>query len=156
MYPPHVNTTVSLTGRELARALNFPKKSVSGVPVIECASFGREVHKYEDDSQKGNTIAFGHAYHMHRDEAEYIQLDINSLASHTFITGSTGTGKSNTVYQLIDKVRDKDIHFMVIEPAKGEYKEWHGKDCHVFGTNSDETELLYVNPFSFPEKIHVL
>ena len=156
MYPPHVSTTVSLTGRELARALNFPQKSISGMPVIECAAFGREVHKYEIGKENGETIEFGHAYHMHHDEPENIKLDLNSLTSHTFITGSTGTGKSNTVYQLIDKVKGKDIHFLVIEPAKGEYKEWFGGNCHVLGTNANETELLYINPFSFPEKIHVL
>lgn len=156
MYPPHINATVSLTGRELARSLNFPKKSVSGMPVIECVAFGREVHKYEIDNSEEDVISFGHVYHMHHDENEDVMLDINSLTSHTFITGSTGTGKSNTVYQLIDKIRDKGIHFMVIEPAKGEYKEWLGANCHVYGTNSQETDLLYINPFSFPEKIHIL
>lgn len=156
MYPPHVSTTVSLTGRELARSLNFPKKSISGMPIIECAAFGREVHKYEIDDKNEETIEVGQAYHMHHDETESIKLDINSLTSHTFITGSTGTGKSNTVYQLIEKVRNKNIHFLVIEPAKGEYKEWIGENCHVFGTNPDETELLYINPFSFPNNIHIL
>lgn len=157
MYPPHVSTTVSLTGRELARSLNFPKKSVSGMPVIECAAFGREVHKYEIETETENAIDFGHVYHMHHEEKNIlVKMDVNSLTSHTFITGSTGTGKSNTVYQLISKVRDKGIPFMVIEPAKGEYKDWFGADTHVFGTNSNETELLYINPFSFPEGIHVL
>lgn len=156
MYPPHINATVSLTGRELARSLNLPKKSVSGMPVIECAAFGREVHKYETDDSVGDTIGFGHVYHMHHDENEDVMLDINSLTSHTFITGSTGTGKSNTVYQLVDKIQNKNVRFMVIEPAKGEYKEWLGADCHVYGTNPNETDLLYINPFSFPEKIHIL
>ena len=85
-----------------------------------------------------------------------VSLNLKSLTSHTFITGSTGTGKSNTVYQLIDKVRSQGIPFMVIEPAKGEYKECLGENCNVFGTNATETELLYINPFSFPEKIHIL
>lgn len=156
MYPPHINAAVSLTGRELARALNFPKKSISGMPVIECAAFGREVHKYETEDNKGDSIRFGHVYHMHHDEKKDVLLDLNSLTSHVFITGSTGTGKSNTVYQMIDKVKNKGIHFMVIEPAKGEYKECFGENCNVYGTNSEETDLLFINPFSFPEKIHIL
>jgi hypothetical protein len=93
---------------------------------------------------------------MHHDEKEEVKLDINSLTSHTFITGSTGTGKSNTVYQLIHKIKNRGIHFMVIEPAKGEYKECLGADCSVYGTNPNETDLLYINPFSFPDGIHVL
>ncbi|HAY04564.1 MAG TPA: ATP-binding protein [Lachnospiraceae bacterium] len=157
MYPPHVNTTVGLTGRELARALNFPKKSISGVPVIECAAFGREVHKFEGFDSNSKEINVGHVYHMHHQETEDVKLDINSLTSHTFITGSTGTGKSNTVYQLLSKIKDEKIPYLVIEPAKGEYKEWFGSDdCRVFGINGNETELLYINPFSFPKNIHVL
>lgn len=157
MYPPHVSTTVSLTGRELARSLNFPKKSVSGMPVIECAAFGREVHKYEAVRNGQRDVDFGHVFHMHHEDKNVpVKLDLDSLTSHTFITGSTGTGKSNTVYQLISKAKSKDIPFLVIEPAKGEYKEWFGADANVYGTNSNETELLYINPFSFPDGIHVL
>lgn len=156
MYPPHIDATVSLTGRELARSLNFPKKSVSGMPVIECAAFGREVNKFEVDDSESREISFGNPYHMHHDEKGDVMLDIDSLSSHTFITGSTGTGKSNTVYQLLSKVRDQNISFLVIEPAKGEYKDYFGKACNVYGTNASETELLYINPFSFPKKIHVL
>ncbi len=38
-------------------------------------------------------------------------LSLPSLASHTFITGSTGTGKSNTVYQLLAQAREKELNF---------------------------------------------
>lgn len=47
---------------------------------------------------------------------------------------------------------------MVVEPAKGEYKNVFGNrsDVHVYGTNPKITELLRINPFRFPEGIHVL
>lgn len=160
MYPPHVNTTVSLTGRELARALNFPKKSVSGMPVIECVSFGREVHKYKNEDCKENTISIGHAYHMRHDESSEINLDVDSLAAHTFITGSTGSGKSNAIYQILNSLSEKKINFMVVEPAKGEYRKVFGnrEDVSVYGTNNkiEGIELLRINPFSFPKNVHVL
>lgn len=51
------------------------------------------------------------------------------MTAHTFITGSTGAGKSTTIYKLLDELAmvdvgdsDKTVKFMVIEPAKGEYK----------------------------------
>ena len=160
MYPPHVNTTVSLTGRELARALNFPKKSVSGMPVIECVSFGREVHKYKNEDCKENTISIGHTYHMRHDESALINLDVDSLAAHTFITGSTGSGKSNTIYQILKLLSEKKINFMVVEPAKGEYRKVFGnrEDVSVYGTNNkiEGIDLLRINPFSFPKNVHVL
>lgn len=158
MYPPHIDATVSLTGRELSRSMNLPKRSVKGLPVIECASFGREVHKYELDEQDEKHIELGKTYHMHQEEDETVLLDVDSLASHTFITGSTGSGKSNTVYQIITKALDKDVKFMAIEPTKGEYKDvFSGNEkVHMYGTNPKKMPLLKLNPFSFPDDIHVL
>ena len=45
--------------------------------------------------------------------------------------------------------------FLVIEPAKGEYKKIF-KDVKCYGTNPLMGELLRINPFSFPAGIHVL
>lgn len=158
MYPPHVNTTVSLTGKELAYSLNLPKKSVSGLPVLESVSFGREVQRFTPLQSNDNTIKIGKVYHMRREEKTAVRLDINSLCSHTFITGSTGAGKSNMIYQMLYKLMDEDKQFLVIEPAKGEYKNVLGgmDGVSVYGTNPMLTELLRINPFSFPRSISVL
>lgn len=85
-------------------------------------------------------------------------LDLQQLAGHIFVTGSTGSGKSNTIYQLLNELNRNDIKFMVIEPAKGEYKNvfGHRDDVKVFGTNPKKTKLLRINPFKFPEDVHVL
>src|SRR5690606_32619789 len=63
----------------------------------------------------------------------------------------------NVTYNLIDKLCDENINFLVIEPAKGEYKEEFGgrKNVAVYGTNPKYTELLKINPFAFPENIHL-
>ena len=77
---------------------------------------------------------------------------------HTFITGATGSGKSNAVYTLLKRLDEEDISFLVVEPAKGEYKHIFGnrKDVSVYGTNPKKNKMLRINPFSFPEDIHVL
>ena len=41
VYPPIVTATTSLSGKELAYSLNFPQKSIAGLPVLECVEFGR-------------------------------------------------------------------------------------------------------------------
>ena len=48
--------------------------------------------------------------------------------------------------------------FLVIEPAKGEYKHIFGMQdgVAVYGTNPALTPLLRVNPFKFPKGIHIL
>ncbi len=158
VYPSIVTATTSLSGKELAYSLNFPQKSVAGLPVIECAEFGRNVVTYDLLSEKSDKLELGNIFHMNHIEENRVELAKKSLASHTFITGSTGSGKSNTVYQLLEKARKKGIKFLVVEPAKGEYKHVFGtyKDVYVFGTNPALTPILRINPFSFPEGVHVL
>ena len=77
---------------------------------------------------------------------------------HTFITGSTGSGKSNTVYQILSELRQDKKKFLVIEPAKGEYKDVFGNynDVNVFSTNPNLASLVHINPFVFPNSVHVL
>lgn len=47
---------------------------------------------------------------------------------------------------------------LIIEPAKGEYKNVFGNspDVRVLGTNPQFTDLLRINPFKFPKGIHIL
>lgn len=156
-YPSTVTATTTLTGKELARSLNFPRKAVAGLPVFECASFGRNVATFEEPETAG-AIELGHVFHMHREEPTPVSLDLDSLAGHTFVTGSTGSGKSNAVYRILERASGHDVGFLVIEPAKGEYKDAFGNDpdVAVFGTNPAYTPLLRLDPFSFPEGVHVL
>lgn len=160
MYPPHVNATVALTGRELSYALNLPKKSVSGLPVLECVPFGREIQRFSEKKENEESVYVGKVYHMRKVEKHIpVKLDLQSLCSHTFVTGSTGTGKSNFIYNILHEIRTEyQTKFLVIEPAKGEYKNVFGgyKNVTVYGTNPLYTELLQINPFSFPPYISVL
>lgn len=154
-----------VSGKELAVQMGLPCKSVPGVSVVETASFGRNIpeclngHRYID---------LGNLYHMGREENGIngkipVKLDLDSLTMHTFITGSTGAGKSNAIYTLIEKILDSNhknsnfppVTFMVIEPAKGEYKNKFGyyPGVKVYGTNRNKTQLLKINPFSFPDDI---
>lgn len=157
VYPATVDATAALSGKELAYSLNFPKRSVPGLPVIECASFGRNVSTF-DGTQPQQGLCIGKVFHMHREEHVKTFLSKNSLASHAFVTGSTGAGKTNTVCRILDQALDQQINFLVIEPAKGEYKDVYGgrEDVNVFGTNPEFTPLLRIDPFSFPLGIHVL
>lgn len=158
-----------VSGRELAVQLGFPGKSIPGVSVIETAAFGRNIEA--DRSKNHRLIELGNLYHMGREEEGAngkipVKLDMDSLTMHTFITGSTGKGKSNAVYSILERIMDKSaygssadsVSFLVIEPTKGEYKDkfGHYKNVSVYGTNKKKTDLLRINPFSFPEDVHVL
>lgn len=151
-------TPVSIvSGNELAVQLGLPKKSVPGVAVTECAAFGRNLYMLSGNKDN-KTIDIGNIYHMHADEDTKVKLKVRDLSMHTFITGATGSGKSNAVYTLLKRLDEEDVSFLVVEPAKGEYKHVFGnrKDVSVYGTNPKKNKMLRINPFSFPEDIHVL
>lgn len=152
-----VTPSAMVSGSELAIHMGLPRKSVCGLPVIEHADFGKEVVRYDQESfQLG--INLGKVFNMGRSCLNNVRLDKSSLSMHTFVTGSTGSGKSNTTYELIRQANNLGIKFMVIEPAKGEYKNvfGHRTDVQVYGTNPESAELLKINPFKFASKIHIL
>ena len=153
-----VTGTSYMSGNELAISMGLPRNSVVGLPVIEYASFGKESIRINNGLDDKSLFKIGCINSMGEDlKGVEVRLDNNSLSQHTFITGSTGTGKSNTVYKIIEEIERKNIKFMVIEPAKGEYKDVFGDrtDVSVYGTNPKYSDLLRINPFSFPEQIHV-
>lgn len=149
-----------VSGKELAIQVGLPKKSVNGLTVIETTAFGRNIDLKD---MSGSYLELGKFYHMgQEDESNKVKLDIDSLCSHTFITGSTGAGKSNTIYNILSKLSSSPYNkkFLVIESAKGEYKHAFAKHpsikTSVYGTNPKKTQLLRLNPFKFPEDIHIL
>ena len=146
-----------VSGNELAIHMGLPRRSVCGLPVVEHADFGKEVVSY-NQKEEGAELLLGKIFNMGSVCKNTVRLNRNSLAMHTFVTGSTGSGKSNTVYEILSQLDAGGVNFMVVEPAKGEYKNVFGNrsDVHVYGTNPKITELLRINPFRFPEGIHVL
>lgn len=164
-------------GNELALQIGLPKKSVNGIMVIPMAAFGRNI----PDTEWEDSLYLGSLHHMGQDENHMMQetgtagngaaghavsIPIKELCKHTFITGATGAGKSTAIYSMLDQLARhaasgnslEKIKFMVIEPAKGEYKERFGsyENVRVFGTNSKKTPLIRLDPFSFPDDVHVL
>lgn len=146
-----------ISGNEMPYIMGLPQHSVPGVTVLSMAEFGRNV-RFSSGAPRGKKVEFGHIYHMGEKEAARVRLDLESFRSHCFITGSTGSGKSNTTYRILDEMLEHKIPFLVVEPAKGEYKRYYGRvpGIHVYCTNPKLYSMLRINPFSFNSGIHVL
>ena len=149
--------TSLLSSKEVAIMIGLPRKSVPGLPVVEHISLAKEVVRLDGDRKSEEKLVLGSIFDQGIvRNGNKVTLDIKSLTQHTFVTGSTGCGKSNTIYYLIDQLRKDDkVKFMVIEPAKGEYKDVFGTE-HIYGTNPLKSPLLKINPFRFPDGVHVL
>ena len=157
------DATTWISGKELGIHLGLPRATVPGLPVIKHAEFGKEVNTYQlveskHVSKPEETMVLGKIFDLGQVTNKPVELDNKSLNMHTFITGSTGSGKSNTVYQMLSELHHDNIPFLVIEPAKGEYKDVFGNwdDVNVYSTNPMVAELININPFMFPNSIHVL
>lgn len=162
-----ITPSTMLSTKELSVQCGVPYKSIPGVYVREMAGFGRNIYDTDITEEK---FRIGQIYHMGKVyEGQVVNLQLNKMREHMFITGSTGSGKSNTTYQIIARLNGlentgkivgkplkKKIPTLIIEPAKGEYKQVFGDTFNVFGTNPNYTELLRINPFKFEKNIHVL
>ena len=149
-----VTAAMLISSQELSLKIGLPKRSFPGVQVVQHAEF-------DCNPPESGNLRLGDLYRMGKvNEGISVKLSNESLTAHTFIAGSTGAGKSNAVYHMLNELTKNDeVHFLVVEPAKGEYKDAFGgrEDVTVYGTNPQKTELLRINPFSFPVgEIHVL
>lgn len=157
------DATTTITGKELGIHMELPRATVSGLPVIQHAEFGKEVTAYHlfsrnSVSRPQDRMTLGKVFDLGQITNKIVELDNKSLNMHTFITGSTGSGKSNTVYQILSELHQDRVPFLVVEPAKGEYKDVFGNwpDVNVYSTNPRIAELININPFRFPKSVHVL
>ncbi len=158
-----IDASTSVSGKELGLHLGLPRATVPGMPVVEHAEFGKEVTTYQlIPASKAvapeDRITIGRIFDLGQVTNKIVELNNQSLNMHTFVTGSTGSGKSNAVYQMLAELRQDKIPFLVVEPAKGEYKDAFGSlpDVNVFSTNPSVARLINLNPFMFPSSIHVL
>lgn len=148
-----------ISGKELPLLMGLPQKSVTGLTVSHIAEFGRNVFvQNKKTHRETKKIPLGQIYHMGKEEKTSVELDMNSFTSHCFITGSTGSGKSNTTYGLLEQFYKNEVPFLIVEPAKGEYKTAFGNipGINIFTTNPMLGQMLKLNPFRFHEEIHIL
>jgi DNA helicase HerA-like ATPase len=90
---------------------------------------------------------------LHRDLGP-VTIPARSLNRHVFVTGTPGSGKTNTCMQILLESYDRlHVPFLVLEPAKSEYrrllqtKELKGK-LGVYGFGGGVTLPLRLNPLA--------
>jgi len=151
-----------VSGSDLPYFLRLPKKSVPDLSVDSMASFERSVVLVGSRNPAPKPIRFGRIYHMGLEEST-VSLDLADFTKHCFICGSTGSGKSKTTELLLKRCIEQTcdeghVTFLVVEPAKGEYKKTFKNvpGVNIFSTHPLCETLLHVNPFRFEEGVHVL
>ena len=67
-------------------------------------------------------IGVGEILDRSRRPAGPLVLPLDSLNRHVFVSGATGSGKSQTVRTLLEAATGAGIPWLVVEPAKAEYR----------------------------------
>jgi uncharacterized protein len=67
-------------------------------------------------------VPLGTVLDQYRLPAGTLAVPLASLNRHVFVGGATGAGKSQTVRHLLESAAEARIPWLVIEPAKAEYK----------------------------------
>lgn len=147
-----------VTSRELSIHMSLPQTSVPGLLVREQATFGRNVQRKDSNNMNLRpSLILGKIYHLDKKEALDVGLNLDDLVKHTFVTGSTGSGKSNAIYKILNSL-PTEINYLVIEPAKGEYRHFlnhSNREIETFTCERKGQSLLRLNPFKFPKEIDI-
>ncbi len=111
--------TTPMNTEELSYLINLPLDEMPGISIQPTAYFSLNPPVVDEGLPYidfGNLLEGGKPI-----EQLAYKLQANDLTRHVFITGITGSGKSNTCRGLLTQLLNENINFMVIEPAKDEY-----------------------------------
>ncbi|MBX9686620.1 MAG: DUF87 domain-containing protein [Candidatus Obscuribacterales bacterium] len=108
-----------LNSRMLSALIHLPKREMAGFKVRRSAEFSLAA---PDVRNPNRTIAVGNILDRGVDTGNLYHVDVDALQKHTIICGVTGGGKTNTSFYLLNQLWRYKIPFMVIEPAKSEYR----------------------------------
>ena len=142
-YPKY---STMLSSRELAVYAALPTIDTYGFSVADYVDFN--VDRNDDGDLKICKILDSQTVTNN----EYC-IDSNELNRHCLVVGLTGSGKTNTIKNLIYKLTKKsEIPFIVIEPAKKEYWDIYKlgfEDLQIYsvGSNEKNSHNLCINPF---------
>jgi hypothetical protein len=89
-----------------------------------------------------------------------VAMPVKALARHGLITGLPGSGKTNTCLYLLDQLwRQHRVPFLVIEPAKSEYRglirQPGYEDLLIFTLGDETTAPFRLNPFELLPGVRV-
>jgi len=149
---PYMYSTIQNSG-DLAKYVKLPSNELPGFKIKPYVRFNvspdeRDGVEIGDIIDQGKKI--GHSY----------KIPIKGLKKHGLIVGGTGSGKTNTLFYILRDLLERDIPFLVLEPAKTEYRkllfdEAFRDKLQVFTLGDNTVSPFRLNPFTVQEGIRV-
>ena len=145
------NDSLYLPLHSISTIFAFPTEPTAGIKFIDKVFFGANVPLTND-----NSICLGKLIKSIPTNIN-VNINVDDLTQHAFVTGVTGSGKTTTIKYLLEQLisRKNPIPFLVLEPAKDEYKLLElGVESHYYNLGGANNGLK-INPLFFPEGIHI-
>ena len=108
----------------VAALARLPAREVPGLRMVLRPDFDLtpETAPPVPGSSEGGTMRLGEVLDWNRVPCGDLPLPTASLNRHVFVTGATGAGKSQTIRNLLEQAAKAGIPWLVVEPAKAEYR----------------------------------
>lgn len=131
-----------VTSEELCAICTIPTDNTIGFELHQVRSYALNYALSEEDHILGAVCEYD------RPLANIpFGLSDSDLNKHTLVCGITGCGKTNTVKKILSAV---DKPFLVVEPAKKEYRNIQKENVSVYTLGKPEINCLRFNPFYIP------
>lgn len=137
-----------VTSDELAVLLALPVRDVPGLPMRDVGAFALAAPQ-----PAAGGVRLGTLRDSTGRDLQPVAVTAEALNRHVFITGMTGYGKTTTAKSLLaEAYQNLGVPFLVIEPAKAEYRELASHPAlrgrlGVYSVGPDGRLPLRLNPF---------
>jgi hypothetical protein len=145
-----------LTSSQLAAYIHLPRLETRGFRIESVPDFD-VVPRSAKNKQK---LVLGNVIERTRKTKTPYEIALRDLTRHAFVAGVTGSGKTNTIFHLLKQAANVNIHFMVLEPAKAEYRALLDEASltnrlQIFTLGDEMTSPFRLNPFEVVAWPHV-
>ena len=110
------------TAGALAALAGLPRREVPGVRVLDSGFFD-----VTSEAERPASWTLGEILDGQDRAVGSFRVPLATLNRHAFVTGATGSGKSQTVRHLLEQLSQASIPWLAIEPAKSEYAAMAGR-----------------------------
>lgn len=143
-----------ITAEEAAVFFRLPVGSGKISAGLTVNDSSKNLQTYADGVVNGNGISVGKLKAAAGNDT--IGFEIIDLARHMLVVGTPGSGKTTFLVGLMDRLwKDYGIPFLVIEPAKNEYRAMLHRipDLQIFTPGKNDVSPFLFNPFLPPKNV---